>query len=373
MFKYIKLFPTHSEYETYINGQDTFLPNVSYCIEHNGVHYKEKSKQSAIYYNVHFLDSDGITELNSIIIEEGQNINAYNGYDWYLRGDETQTIVPFPYGPINEETWFIKWEEPTVFHQVTFYDTNGTTILYQQQIEDGQTVDKSGDWYRKHDSSQILVNFPHVVFSDEVFVKWTYDYVDLGLPSGTLWATKNVGASVETDNGLYFQWGDTQGYTSEQVGVDKQFTWYDYKWSINGANNNLEKYGMRKLMKLALEDDAANAHMGGNWVVPSQTQSQELIDNTTMMWAIVNGVKCVIFTSKINRRTITFPMTGNCYEGNVRMVGIQGGCWNNEIIGGSSYLGRGLSITYNNEISADYFMENCVGRAVRGVISINKG
>ena len=45
-----------------------------------------------------------------------------------------------------------------------------------------------------------------------------FDYVDLGLPSGTLWATCNVGASKPEDFGLYFQWGGTQGYTNEQVG-----------------------------------------------------------------------------------------------------------------------------------------------------------
>ena len=38
------------------------------------------------------------------------------------------------------------------------------------------------------------------------------EFVDLGLPSGTLWATKNLGASSKTDYGLYFAWGETTGY-----------------------------------------------------------------------------------------------------------------------------------------------------------------
>ena len=71
-----------------------------------------------------------------------------------------------------------------------------------------------------------------------------YDYVDLGLPSGTLWATCNVGASKASDAGLYFQWGDTQGYTKEQIGIvdgKKKFAldWSDYKW---GVNPNFTKY-----------------------------------------------------------------------------------------------------------------------------------
>ena len=62
-----------------------------------------------------------------------------------------------------------------------------------------------------------------------------YDYVDLGLPSGTLWATMNVGASKPSDYGQYFQWGDTQGYTADQIGTSegkKEFAsdWSDYKW-----------------------------------------------------------------------------------------------------------------------------------------------
>ena len=50
-----------------------------------------------------------------------------------------------------------------------------------------------------------------------------HDYVDLGLPSGTLWATCNVGASKPTDYGSYFQWGDTQGYKDSLVGKIKRF------------------------------------------------------------------------------------------------------------------------------------------------------
>lgn len=45
-----------------------------------------------------------------------------------------------------------------------------------------------------------------------------HEYVDLGLPSGTLWANMNVGANSETDNGLYFAWGETTGYTADQIG-----------------------------------------------------------------------------------------------------------------------------------------------------------
>ena len=107
--------------------------------------------------------------------------------------------------------------------------------------------------------------------------------MDLGLPSGTLWATCNVGASKPSDYGLYFQWGDTVGYTAEQVGTGeskKAFKWADYKFNPSGDGNTFTKY-TKIGDKLELEDDAANANMKGRWHIPTPDQIQELIDNTT--------------------------------------------------------------------------------------------
>ena len=66
--------------------------------------------------------------------------------------------------------------------------------------------------------------------------------VDLGLPSGKMWAKGNLGADNEEESGLYFQWGDTQGYTKEQIGNPKQFNWENYKWSVDGSSSNFSKY-----------------------------------------------------------------------------------------------------------------------------------
>ena len=78
-----------------------------------------------------------------------------------------------------------------------------------------------------------------------------YEAVDLGLPSGTKWAAQNVGARKPSDAGLYFQWGDTSGYTADQVGKDKQFAsdWSDYKWYLSGSvgenNISFKKYNTK--------------------------------------------------------------------------------------------------------------------------------
>lgn len=95
-----------------------------------------------------------------------------------------------------------------------------------------------------------------------------YDYIDLCLPSGTLWATCNVGAEKSTDYGLYFQWGDIQGYTKEQVGTGykkKEFYLKDYKWYLSGniITVKFKKYTIES-PTLKLQDDAPHINMGGD-------------------------------------------------------------------------------------------------------------
>ena len=106
-------------------------------------------------------------------------------------------------------------------------------------------------------------------------------YVDLGLPSGTKWAKMNVGASSETDRGLYFAWGETQGYTASQVGGHKVFRWSDYKFNPSGDGSTFTKYNARdNKTHLELTDDAAAVNMGGDWHMPNRTQCIELFKET---------------------------------------------------------------------------------------------
>ena len=87
----------------------------------------------------------------------------------------------------------------------------------------------------------------------------SYEYVDLGL--SVKWAKYNIGATSESDYGLYFQWGDTQGYTAEQVGSGsgkKYFGWEDYKYSNNGGSTaaDMTKYNLSDgKTKLEASDD----------------------------------------------------------------------------------------------------------------------
>lgn len=111
-----------------------------------------------------------------------------------------------------------------------------------------------------------------------------YEYVDLGLPSGTKWAKMNVGAQTETDYGLYFAWGETQGYTASQVGNgegQKAFSWNDYKFNPSGDESTFTKYNSTDgKTVLDLEDDAASVNWGGDWHMPNRAQCIELFKET---------------------------------------------------------------------------------------------
>ncbi len=151
-----------------------------------------------------------------------------------------------------------------------------------------------------------------------------YEFVDLGLPSGTLWATMNVGASKPEDFGLYFQWGDTIGYTYDQVGKDKNFNWDGYKWYSGGTFTKYTTTGA----SLDLEDDAAHAYMGGDWHMPTDEQIQELIDNTKGEWFKFCGVNGMKFTSKEDSSKFIFiPAAGDVWDGLVGNSGRYGYIW----------------------------------------------
>lgn len=195
-----------------------------------------------------------------------------------------------------------------------------------------------------------------------------YDYVDLGLPSSTLWATCNVGSDKPSEYGLYFQWGDTVGYTADQVGTgegQKKFASdeSDYKF---GVYPNYSKYTTTGAT-LELEDDAAHVNMGGKWHMPSPTQIQELIDNTTSAWTTQDGVNGRLFTSKSNpSKSIFIPATGSAWDGSVQFSGGYGGVWSSVLYADVVTHGQSLGFSSGN-VLLDYGLR-FYGLSVRGVI-----
>ena len=135
-----------------------------------------------------------------------------------------------------------------------------------------------------------------------------HEYVDLGLPSGTLWATKNVGADKPEDLGLMFMWGDTHGYTAEELEEMYKSGELDnisYKYSYDDGNGGMiTKYcNADQKYTLDLMDDAVNVHWGGQWHMATTEQLIEVFQNCEVT-SQVNNV--LTLTSKINNNTIKF-------------------------------------------------------------------
>ena len=95
-----------------------------------------------------------------------------------------------------------------------------------------------------------------------------HEYVDLGLPSGTLWAKYNLGATNEYDAGSYYAWGETE--------TKDEYTQNNYKWYIPNDPQYRYYYYTNDATTLYLEDDAARVNMKGKWQIPSVEQVQEL-------------------------------------------------------------------------------------------------
>ena len=156
---------------------------------------------------------------------------------------------------------------------------------------------EGGKTYDINYNSVTLPNGTDIVPSYEDYTKTekaiNTEYVDLGLKSGTLWAKCNIGATSETDYGVYFQWGETSGISGSLLGKysDENYTWASYT-HCNGTANTLTKYNTStsygenpdKITTLELVDDAATQIMGGNWRMPTPTEYQTLYNETLWVW-----------------------------------------------------------------------------------------
>jgi hypothetical protein len=134
----------------------------------------------------------------------------------------------------------------------------------------------------------------------------TNEYVDLGLPSRTLWATKNIGASRPEEYGQYFAWGETKpkevyNYNSYQLSGDSWNTMT--KYCTSGT------YGtVHNKTELDPKDDAATVNWGPNWCMPTQTQINELLKECTWTWTTENGIEG--YQVSKNGKSIFLPAAG---------------------------------------------------------------
>lgn len=183
-------------------------------------------------------------------------------------------------------------------------------------------------------SVQFRIKAHHPDNSDMIYTKTDYatlmgmrteampEFVDLGLPSGNLWAITNVGAPTSWDFGDYFAWGETKGYNSGKT----SFTWKNYKY-CKGTQNSLTKYCTKStygnnnftdgIIELQGSDDVGKSTYGYYCAIPTKEEWEELM--THCQWSRLNNGAYV--RSKINGNIIVLPKAGyrsglNLYDDN---------------------------------------------------------
>lgn len=176
--------------------------------------------------------------------------------------------------------------------------------------------------YQAAESGLILPNVSLCVQENHVHYNPTtppapqHEYVDLGLPSGTKWATMNIGASSITDYGNYYQYGKGSAQYAATSGDS------DYRGTEN---------------PLATSADTAAQVWGGDWHMPTQAQLEELTANTTYQWVTDyqgSGINGGTFTA--NGQTLFIPAAGRYNNGSLYGVGESCNIWSSTPNGSSN-------------------------------------
>lgn len=174
-----------------------------------------------------------------------------------------------------------------------------------------------------------------------------HGFVDLGLPSGTLWATCNVGASAPEEYGNYYAWGETAPK------VD--YSWENYKfYNYSDEMTTVTKYCIHSdsgyesftdgKTELDPEDDAAYVNWGPQWRMPTYEQLAELKDQCTWKSSTLNGVKGRMATGP-NGNSIFLPNAGTGDGESILRVGTHGNYWSRTLYWNISYNAVDLGIT----------------------------
>ena len=236
-----------------------------------------------------------------------------------------------------------------------------------------------------------------------------YKAVDLGLPSGTLWADRNIGATDIYDGGKLFQWGDPTPYdipehTNGTINAgQKMFGWSDYKWNPSGDSFTFTKYNETDgKITLDPEDDAAHVNMGSDWRMPTTDDNNELIQNTTqelyakltpdsepvkvaegaynvyennVSWTYIDGhtsdeadgkITYMKLLSKKNGNFLVVPSSVEAYGGRLDPVGVGVSLWFSSLY--SQEVDRACSGGFADNNYAVLYGYRYIGHSVRGVV-----
>lgn len=176
-----------------------------------------------------------------------------------------------------------------------------------------------------------------------------HEYVDLGLPSGTLWAKCNIGANSPEEYGDYYAWGETETKTKYNESEYKYYAsitestldadGFDIKTEYKGyikyvPMSKSSDYGYEGFYddktELELDDDVAHVKWGGDWRMPTKAEQDELRNNCTWDWKELKGVKGYKVTGA-NGKYIFLPAAGFRSNSSLNNGGSYGSYWSSSL------------------------------------------
>jgi len=278
-------------------------------------------------------------------------------------------------------------DNPATTYTVTFKANGGTGTMQPQTFTEGETkaLTANAFTYQTHEfaswntsadgtgnaytDGQVIT----VTANMTLYAQWSntingHEWVDLGLPSGLLWATCNVGADIPEAYGNYYSWGETQPRAGNA------YCWENYVYA-NGSGTKLKKYcnqpnfgnnGFTDNFRTLLpEDDAATANWGNGWRMPTETEFRELYENCEMAWTTQNHVQGRLFTAS-NGNSIFMPAAGRYWSGLAITVGSRGSYWSSSLYTFSPNCAWHFDFTTGYDMET---LERCYGLTVRPVCS----
>ena len=273
------------------NGNTIFMPAAGVFSETlssvgEGAIYRANAKVSDLTFNLHFSEKYGVSAYY-----ENEPYPGYSIRPVCHKINEKYTLTFSANGGEGEmESMSLKYGEHRILPEVSFTRENHAYTTWNTE------PDGTGTSY--NNKSQISITEDIVLYAQwrEIKLIDGYEYIDLGLPSGLLWANQNIGASKPEEFGDYFAWGMT-----EPVKLG------NYKWREDN------KYGDECAeVGFELVDDAARQIWGGGWRVPLPEEIEELIAECEWTWTVLNNVNGYEVKGP-NGNSIFLPAAGSAY------------------------------------------------------------
>lgn len=221
----------------------------------------------------------------------------------------------------------------------TFAATNSATraALPVTKIRQVGNDTGSGTSWTRHFIWDAAADLGEVKIDDVALSADTFRGVQLW-ENGPYWATCNVGASKPEESGYYFWWGDTMGYkrnaanngwVSVKDGTALNFD--SGQWPTSDqSNSQLQSAGyIDAIGNIVAEYDAATAHLGAPWRMPTDAEFSALIGNCIATWTTRNGVSGRLVTGKgaFSSKSVFLPAAGSGIGSDIMTVGLCGSYW----------------------------------------------